>query len=106
MVHQVRNLARFTGLLVLFVAVVVAVICVVLSSINATLDKQTTNISDNSTNINNFGTEVRETNQLLKDAIAQVDEGQEGNDEFTNQIRRGLDQINRLCEQTNCEGEP
>jgi septal ring factor EnvC (AmiA/AmiB activator) len=110
MVHQVRSLVRFLALIVLLVAVIVAINSVVSSHMNAQLDKidqnveqQGENINGNTKNIQEFGAEVKATKATLEKAIKEVQDDS-GDSEFTTQIKRGLEQIDKLCQQTNCEG--
>lgn len=104
LILSVRSLVRFLAFVVLLVAVVVAINSVVMSHINDSVAQQGENINGNTENIQQFGAEVRATKRTLDKAVAEVQDNADNPSEFTQRVEKGLVQIDKLCEQTNCEG--
>jgi hypothetical protein len=93
---------RFGIVLVIMLGIIGITSSILLSRQSETLDRVEQNVNANTTNVNKFGEDVRATRRTLEEALRQVQAGRDP-DLVTN-INKGLDQIDKICEQTNCEG--
>jgi len=93
---------KFGIALVVMVAVIGISTSILLSRQSATLDRVESNVNNNTINVNKFGKDVRETRQTLEEALRQVEAGRDPN--LIANINKGLQQIDKICQQTNCEG--
>lgn len=99
-----RFLIRFAIVVTLIIIVVGVSVSFSLSRQSDALDEMENNVNGNTENINKFGAKVEATKKTLEEAIKAVEERGADNDGFTQRIEKGLEQIDKLCQQTECEG--